>query len=91
VGDGGTVREAEVEEGGGGDAAACSEARDQAAASSKTGDEATTCSRARIEDGRWRQRNSGWGNRRARALGGFKKLLSVARDNTGAEILGTGT
>jgi hypothetical protein len=30
------------------------------------------------------------GDRRARALGGFKKLLDMARESTGPEILGHG-
>jgi hypothetical protein len=74
----------------GDEAAACSEARDEAVVSSKARDEATACSRAGLEDDRRQQCDNVQGDRRARALGGFKKLLSVARDSIGPEILGHG-
>jgi hypothetical protein len=79
VGSGGAV---------GDEAAACSKAGDKAVASSKAGDEVKMCSGARIEDGRWQWHDGVWGDRRARALGSFKKLLSVVRNSTGTEILG---
>jgi hypothetical protein len=59
-------------------------------ACSEVGDEAAAWSRARIEDGRWHQHGSVLGDRRARALGSFKKLLDMARESTGPEILGHG-
>jgi hypothetical protein len=39
---------------------ACSEAGDKAALCSGADDEAMACSRARIKDGRWRQRHDGF-------------------------------
>jgi hypothetical protein len=50
---------------------------DEAAVSYKAGDEAAVCSGAGIEDGRRWQHGGVWGDRRARALGGFEKLLSI--------------
>jgi hypothetical protein len=67
-----------------------SKARHEAVVSSKAGDEAAVCSGAGIEDGRRRWCGTVWGNKRARALGGFKKLLSVMRESTGTKILGHG-
>jgi hypothetical protein len=68
------TREAEVGE------ASAVEVRDEAAASSNVGD----------DNGR-RQRCGGVsGDRRAKALGGFENLLSVARGREGTEILGHG-
>jgi hypothetical protein len=73
VEEGGTV---EVED----EAATCSEAVDEAVVSSKARDGAVACCEAEIEDGRQWQRGGVWGDRRARSLGSFKKLLSVARE-----------
>jgi hypothetical protein len=67
-----------------------SESEDEMTVSSKARDEAAVCSRAGIEDGRRRWHDGVKGDRRARALGSFKKLLSVARESTGPKILGHG-
>jgi hypothetical protein len=77
----------------GDEAATRSKVGDEVVASSKAGDEVVVCYRTGIEDGR-RQRGGVWSNRRERererALGGFEKLLSVARESVETEILGHG-
>jgi hypothetical protein len=61
---------------------------DEATVSYKAGDEAAVCSGAGIEDGRRWQHGGVWGDRRARALGGFEKLLSIVRESARTKILG---
>jgi hypothetical protein len=68
-------------------AVACSEAGIETAACSETEDETSACSGAVIVDGRRRWHNGVQGDRRVRALGGFKKLLSATRKSVGPKFL----
>jgi hypothetical protein len=76
-------------------AMACSEAGVEVAVCSEARNETPTCSKARIEDGRRRQHR--WqavvaqrflGRQKSKRERGVEKILSVARESVGPEILG---